>query len=146
MARAKYIGPLAPVVWVAPFNVGSERTDEEHRKLTVDINELTNLLFEGGAWASIVAKSEELNRDAVAHFASEEKVLEQARYPQLRQHRAEHRRLTQQLADIIGHLAEVTRPSRTDIEATLYLRSMLLDHFFRKDIPYKSHLMTSRGA
>lgn len=146
MTGAKSVTPLSPLVWVAVFGVDEEGLDRQHRKLMLDLNELTTLLVEGRPWASVVAKSEELRSDSEAHFKAEEEMLNKTAYPRLRQHRADHGRLVRQLHDIVGHLAEVRRPLRRDVEAALYLRSMLIDHFFRKDIAYRSHVLKSRKA
>jgi hemerythrin-like metal-binding protein len=146
MAGAKSVTPLSPLVWVPVFGVDEESLDRQHRKLMLDLNELTALLAEGRPWSSVVAKSEELQRDSVAHFEAEEEMLKKTAYPRLPQHRADHGHLVRQLRDIVGHLAEVRRPARRDVEATLYLRSMLIDHFFRKDIAYRSHVLNSCRA
>jgi hemerythrin len=139
------VRPLSPLGWLPAFAVGEERLDREHRKLMRDINELTDLIFEGPSWPSVVAKCEVLRRETIKHFKTEEEVLERTAYPKIAPHRSVHRHLRRQLDDLVGHLVSVQHASRTDIEAALYLRSMLIDHFFRKDIAYKSHILSSRG-
>jgi hemerythrin len=146
MARAKPVTSLSPLVWLPSFATGEERLDRQHRKLMTDINELTELLFEDRPWSSVVAKSQELREDSIEHFKAEEEILKKTAYPQLSQHRALHRQLEQQLDEIIRQLVLVHRASRGDIEAALYLRSMLIDHFFRRDIAYKSHVVKARGT
>jgi hemerythrin-like metal-binding protein len=143
--REKSIRPLAPLVWLSSFAIDEETLDRQHRKLMADINELTDLLFEGWPWSSVAAKSQELKEDSFEHFKTEEEILKKTAYPQFSQHCALHREIERQLDEIIRQLVLVHRASRGDIEAALYLRSMLIDHFFRRDLAYKSHVMKARG-
>ena len=145
MAGAKSARPLSPLVWLPTFATDEEALDQQHRKLMIDLNELTDLLFEGRAWSSVVATSEELREDSIEHFKAEEEVLKKTGYRQLPQHRSVHRQLERQLDDIVGRLVRVRSAARADIEGALYLRSMLIDHFFRQDIAYKSHVLRSKG-
>jgi hemerythrin-like metal-binding protein len=140
----KAVRPLSPLVWLPTFATDEEDVDRQHRKLMVDINELTNLLFDGHPWSLVVAKSRELREESIEHFRTEEEVLKKTVYARFNQHQADHRHLVGQLDDIVEHLAGQRRASRADIEAVRYLRSMLIDHFFRKDIAYKSHVLISR--
>src|SRR5215472_4578648 len=140
MAGRRTVRSLSPLGWLPAFGVGEERLDREHRKIMRDINELTDLIFEGPSWPSVVAKCQTLAKDTIDHFTTEEEVLEKTGYPQFGPHRSIHRQLRRQLDDVVGHLLRVRHASRTDIEAVLHLRSMLLDHFFRKDFAYKSHV------
>jgi hemerythrin len=145
MARAKSIIPLSPLVRLPGFAVDEERLDQQHRKLMADINELTDPLFEGHPWSSVVAKREIARRQYRAFRSGRGASEGGGIYRQSHQHRSNHRALERQLDEIIGHLARAQRASRGDIEAALYLRSMLIDRIFRKNIAYKSHLMRSRG-
>ena len=146
MVGTRTVRPLSPLDWLPAFAVGEERLDREHRVLMRDINELTDLVFECPSWSSVVAKCEKIRKNTIEHFKTEEEVLERTAYPQFAHHRSVHRHLHQQLDDLVGHLLLVPHASRTDIEAALHLRSMLIDHFFRKDIAYKSHILRSRGG
>lgn len=145
MAKGRSVTSLSPLVWLPSFATGEERLDRQHRKLMTDINELTELLFDNRPWSSVVKKSQELREDSIEHFEMEEEILKATAYRQFSQHRALHRELEQRLDEIIRQLVLVHRASRGDIEAALYLRSMLIDHFFRRDIAYKSHVMKARG-
>jgi hemerythrin-like metal-binding protein len=136
--------PLSPIVWLPGFAIEQESVDGQHRKLMSDINSLTNMLFERRTWSSIVAMAVVLRKDSIEHFETEEEFLTTTGYPGLSKHRGEHRDMTRRLDDIVQHLAGVHQASRTDIEAALHMRSMLLDHFFRKDFAYKLHVAAAR--
>jgi hemerythrin len=140
----KRVRPLSPLVWLPSFAIAEEKLDRQHRKLMADINSLTNLLFEGRAWSSVVAKAQLLREDSIEHFEAEETFLTTIAFPGLSKHRSEHRNLVRRLNEIVAHLRRVQQATRTDIEATLYLRSMLVDHFFRKDFGYRPHVAATR--
>jgi hemerythrin len=143
MTKRKPVRQLAPLVWSPSFDIFRAIVDRQH--LLDDINELTELVFDMRPWPAVVAKSRELRTESIEHFRTEEDLLERLAYARLSQHRAEHQRLIGELDDIVEHLAALQAPSRGDLEAALLLRSLLLDHFFRKDFAYKPHVMAARG-
>ncbi len=136
---------LSPLVWVSAFETGDPEIDKEHQELLLDLNDLSELLVQGQEWLLVVGKSQRLRDRCFDHFQGEEVVLEGAAYEGLECHKIEHRVIEQQLDGILSFIANVAIPSRAAIEAVLLLRSILVNHFFRYDIPYKTHLLRSRG-
>jgi hemerythrin-like metal-binding protein len=134
-------GELLPLVWLSAFETGDATVDREHRELLDDINSLSRCLAEGKDWQLVVTISKQLRDECLAHFRNERAVLERSKFPKLAAHEKEHRYIEKQLDDIIASLDGVIRPSRGEVEAVLYLRSLLLHHFFRFDIAYKAHLL-----
>jgi hemerythrin-like metal-binding protein len=137
---------LTPLVWASAFETGDVKVDDAHRELLVDINNLTRLLAEGGEWAQIVVMSRRLCHKCFAHFRDEEAVLERSKYRKRVAHAGEHRYIEKQIVDVLAHISGIARPSRAEVEAVIYLRSMLIHHFFRYDIAYKSHLLQTRST
>jgi hemerythrin len=74
---------LAPLVWLSSFAIDQETLDHQHRELMADINELTDLLFEGRPWSSVAAKSQELREDSIEYSKTEEEMLKKTAYPRL---------------------------------------------------------------
>jgi hemerythrin-like metal-binding protein len=132
------------LVWVSAFETGNAKVDSEHHELLIDLNNLSNCLVEGRKWPQIVRMSRQLRDKCFAHFRDERAVLERSKYPRLATHERQHRYIEQQLDDILACVDGVARPSRAEIEAVLYLRSMLIHHFFRYDIAFRSHLLHAR--
>jgi hemerythrin-like metal-binding protein len=120
------------------------QVDGEHRELLVGINELSHCLAEGRKWSKIVGISKRLRDKCFAHFRDERAVLQTPRYGKLAAHERQHRYIEQQLDDVLDCIGSVTRPSRAEVEGVLFLRSMLIHHFFRYDLAYKSHLQRVR--
>src|SRR5262249_19674834 len=71
-------------------------------------------------------------------------VLERVKYGKLADHEREHRRIEKELNKVLATIG-VAQPSRAEVEAVLYLRSLLVHHFFRFDIAYKAHLLGAPG-
>jgi hemerythrin len=143
-ARAP-VEDLPALVWANAFDTGDVKIDGEHRELLVDINELSRCLVEGRKWSQIVGISKHLRDKCFAHFRDERAVLQGSKYGKLAAHERQHRYIEQQLDDVLACIGGVARPSRAEIEAVLFLRSMLIHHFFRYDLAYKSHLQRVRS-
>ena len=141
-------GELPPLVWLSAFETGDATVDREHLELLDDINSLSRCLAEGKDWKLVVTMSKKLRDECFAHFRDERTVLERSKYPNLAAHEKEHRYIEKQLDDVIATIDAVIRPSRAEVEAVLYLRSLLVHHFFRFDIAYKAHLLgaSSKGS
>jgi hemerythrin len=139
------VAELSPLVWVSAFETGEPAIDDEHRALLMDINDLSELLTQEQGWPLIVDKSRKLRNSCFSHFDDEEVVLERAKYKRLRSHKTEHRLIRRQLGDILSFIESVAVPSRAQTEAVLLLRSILVNHFFRFDIGYKTHLLRLGG-
>jgi len=136
---------LSPLVWASAFETGDPEIDKEHQELLFDLNDLSELLALGQEWPLIVDKSQRLRDRCFEHFQGEEVVLERAAYEGLECHKIEHRVIEHQLDGILSFIVNVAIPSRAAIEAVLLLRSSLVNHFFRYDISYKTHLLRPRG-
>jgi hemerythrin-like metal-binding protein len=139
------VSTVAKLVWVGAFETGNAKVDSEHHELLNDLNNLSNCLVEGRKWPQIVRMSKKLRDKCFAHFRDERVALERSEYAKLATHERQHRYIEQQLDDILACIDGVARPSRAEIEAVLYLRSMLIHHFFRYDIAFKSHLLHARN-
>ena len=135
-----------PLVWLSEFETGHPDIDDAHRQLLADINALSDLLARGPEWPQVLGKSQQLRVRCFKHFDEEEEVLENASYDNLATHRKEHLMVKRQLDEILVQISKVKIPSRTEIEAVLLLRSILVNHFFRYDILYKVHLLRQRAS
>jgi hemerythrin-like metal-binding protein len=133
------------LVWVSLFETGNAKVDREHRELLIDINNLSNCLVEGRKWPQIVRMSKKLRETCFAHFRDERVVLERSKYVKLATHERQHRYIEQQLDNVLAYIDGVARPSRAEIEAVLYLHSMLIRHFLRYDIAFKSRVLHARN-
>ncbi len=115
--------------WKSDYELGIESIDHEHRQLIDLINQLYADLGSGPD-AQTREFLGELYARISAHFALEEAMMRNKAYDQLAEHKADHERLLDQLADIMDEFER----SADDISGQLGRR---LDEWFTAH--FRSH-------
>ncbi len=77
--------------WTAAYSVKVDAMDAQHKKLFEIIRELYTAMRSGNGKDIVGNVLSRLHQYTVQHFAAEEKLLEKHAFPNLSQHRAEHR-------------------------------------------------------
>jgi hemerythrin-like metal-binding protein len=133
------------VKWIDVFETGDAELDLLHRKLVEDCNALLALLGGEGAWPLIVTAARRLVADCIEHFQVEGTLLERIDFPRRAAHAAEHRRLGQELRDLVVRMerADGSLPEHLDLPASL--GPTLIDFMVRHDLDYRSHLLYRQG-
>ncbi len=119
--------------WRPSYEVGVPEIDAQHRELFACCDRLVEALSGGQGRAEIGETLHVLGRYVASHFADEELLLEQVRYPSLAQHRARHTRI---IADLLRLCREYERrgPSAgLAIELTHLVRAWILRHVLVDD-------------
>jgi hemerythrin len=137
--------PKRPIPWLEVLETGVVEIDNDHKSLIEDCNGLTALMDTGGDWQSVVAAARALAEKCAEHFRSEEAVLERTRFSRHEHHKAQHRRIESQFAELVGLLANVDGSQSEHRVAARSIRDTLLDVLFRHDLDYKSHLQHVAG-
>jgi hemerythrin len=88
--------PFLP--WSEKYSVGNEAVDNDHHRLFELINEFHAAVHGGRAPRVVKATLLELSSYVSLHFDREEKIMAQARYPDLARHREMHERLRRAVA------------------------------------------------
>ncbi len=83
--------------WKEEYGTGVEDVDDEHRDLIDIINRLHDLLLAKDAKLTVPAFFDNLMRGVSAHFALEERIMDESRYPDRDEHRDDHERLLDEL-------------------------------------------------
>lgn len=91
---------MKDLVWGKILSVGVDEIDEDHRKLIDIFNILNHSVIEGESPEYLVATLEELINCTVWHFSHEERLMLKYRYPELAEHKAEHRELIQSAKEL----------------------------------------------
>lgn len=133
------------IEWLDALNTDHPEIDDDHRRLIDDTNIILAVLALDRPWAELIELVLRMRANCVAHFRREEQILAHEDYPDIAGHAAEHRRIEQELATVVDDLAEIPNPSPPARELALYFRSLLLNHFLRYDLRYKSHLLYKAG-
>jgi hemerythrin len=124
--------------WREDYSVHIPQIDGQHQQLVAIINELHAAMLQGTANAALGRILDELVRYAQSHFAYEEAMLQQRGYSSLTVHRAEHQKLTQQVAD----LQERFRAGKLtlSVQVMQFLKEWLANHILTRDMQYAKEL------
>lgn len=87
--------------WKPEYDTGIPGIDYEHHRLVQMLNEVHQLIADGAAPAQVSGTLAELHATAAAHFALEERILQEERHPQFPERRSLHYRLLDQVRDIM---------------------------------------------
>lgn len=92
---------MSRLQWRDEFSVGIAEVDHEHRELIQLINELQKNLRAGDDADKILESLGEIYAQIAAHFALEEKMMRNTRYPAYAEHKEDHETLMDDLRDIM---------------------------------------------
>ena len=117
--------------WRNEFRVGVAEVDYEHQELIELINTLHQSVLEGVTREQVVAGLGEIFAQIAAHFALEEKVMRETRYPAYREHKADHEVLLDDLRDIMDEVEDDGDFDETQL--SMDLDRWFSDHFRTHD-------------
>ena len=131
------------MVWKDEYSVGIDSLDNDHKKLISLLNQFT--------MAYDYAMSEEYEREALNdlisytkyHFEREEKLLEQHDYPDVIAHKAQHKKMIEQVNGFMDIYSEKGHDSLNEISS--FLSHWLINHINGTDKEY-SELLIRNGV
>lgn len=91
-----FLKPL--IIWNEEFSVGIDAIDREHKRMLVLINDIDEVIQDGGTYERFAPVLTDLIDYTNRHFAHEEKLLEKNHCPNLEKHRKSHVRLREELS------------------------------------------------
>ncbi len=129
---------MAFLGWTPAYSVGIDRFDAQHKTLVGLINDLHSAMMAGRGNEALGTLFDALAEYTVTHFADEERVMLEHRYPWLLGHRQEHAKLVSQVAALQkkfkrgnGHLT---------VEVMAFLKDWLVTHIQGHDHAYGDYL------
>lgn len=129
---------MALLTWTDALTVGVKEIDEQHRRLVELANALHAAVLAGATSAALSQQLGELIRQAALHFATEERLFAETRYPEAEAHMREHEELVAQVnalkQRVDGGWLEL------DAEIAQYLCNWLTEHIVGADRQYGTHL------
>ncbi len=136
---------VAHVKWMEVFETGIPELDGWHRRLVDRCNALLVLAATKAAWPQVVASTNDLVSDCIAHFHFEEELMERTAFPRLVAHRAAHRELEARLRGLAAQMqaADGTLPAHAALVSSLGLE--LIELMIRHDLDYRSHVLYAQG-
>ena len=112
---------------------GIDEIDGQHRELFARIGALLEASRSGRSREEVVRLLEFLGSYVVDHFAVEERIMEEAGYPRLGGHRAEHLQFMKELA-ILRHELKSEGPTKLFvIRVGNRVTEWLREHIYRTD-------------
>lgn len=134
---------MAHVRWKEHYRIGYKDIDAQHRVLLDLLNQLIDLIDQGGSPEGISSIFQSLTRYALTHFANEEAYLMAAGFPDLHRQQAEHATFIQQLLSF----DQAYNPSDPALleETRRFLKDWFLCHILESDMDYVPHLKRYYG-
>jgi NNP family nitrate/nitrite transporter-like MFS transporter len=124
-----FMKPL--ISWDDELSIGVEAIDRQHTRMMRLINEIDEVVQEGGTYEQIAPVLKDLINYTNGHFANEEKLLEKNHCPDLEKHKKAHVRLREELLDWQQKVAKATAEDMNEL--MVFLRIWFPGHILDVD-------------
>ena len=124
--------------WDPSFSTGVSKYDEQHKKLFDMVNELHDAMQQKRSKEAIGRILNGLADYTVNHFADEERSFAQTRYPDESQHKQQHKKLVDQVVELLGKFN--SGETLLTQEVITFLQEWLINHIKGTDKKYGPHL------
>lgn len=139
----KKVAKEAKIEWKEEYSVGIDSLDQDHKKLISLLNQFIT--------AYDYAMSESYEREALEdliaytkyHFKREEGLMEENEYPDVVEHKAQHKKMFAQVEKFVELYNEKGHDALEEISE--FLTHWLINHINGTDKAYTKHL-TERGV
>jgi len=130
------------LIWTPEYSVNIKTIDNQHQELVNMLNRLFVAVAQREGNNVIGGILEALRSYTKTHFSLEERLMEQAQYPDLEAHKLEHQKL-------IGQLDELCRKHLTEdkpiyFEVLRFLKTWLKEHISGEDTKYSTALQQAK--
>jgi len=124
--------------WDESFATGVSSFDNEHKVLFKMVNDLHDAMQQKRSREAVGQILNGLAEYTVNHFAAEERAFSQTNYPSETEHKQHHKKLVDQVVELIGKYSSGETVLSQDI--ITFLQNWLVDHIKGVDKKYGSHL------
>lgn len=124
---------MALIEWKSEFSLGIPRVDAEHQELIDLINRFHKNVHLGEHDGTMIDFLDGLYTSAARHFAHEELMMQARRYTAYEEHRADHRRLLDEVTAIKSEYQDGTLNDTEVMTKRLY--DWFCIHFKTHDAP-----------
>ncbi len=139
---------MAMMRWNEKMSVGMVELDADHKELIKVINQLGANAKDEARRNAIRQSLFALLRYAEYHFAREEKVMAACQYPEIREHKLEHRDFVERINHLHRRFDEGPEEAAAIVNEALltFLQDWLKHHILIEDMAYQSYVELSRAA
>jgi len=131
------------VAWSEELNVGIPGIDDEHRRFIGQVNALNAAIAGREPKTRVEELLKVIVRDACAHFAREERLLEERGYPDAKRHAVLHAGLVIQITAALHDIRD-TEWSRFWIETGMAIRKVLVEHLLEEDMRFRDYFQAKK--
>jgi len=135
---------MSGIKWLKSFDTGNEVIDRRHRQLMGRLNEM-EAHFDEGAGGEALDACHQFRAQIRDHFSDEEDLLRAAGFARLDDHIASHNKTQETIDQVTSNCGEACINSGSNA-CIKELGVILLEHFVRGDLDFKSHLQTKNLA
>ena len=121
------------IEWSPKLAIGVEVIDGQHQQWIQRFNNVAAAIAAQEGPVQIGKTLDFLISYTQQHFATEEKIMTAAGYPDLPAHLAQHRELTQTLQDLLRDFEEEGATQKLADTVGSYLRNWLINHIQKTD-------------
>lgn len=125
---------MALIEWNEKLSVGVPEMDNQHKRLVAIINELNDAMKQGKGREALGKVLNNLITYVHTHFKSEEEFMRKVSFPELESHKAEHKKLTNEVEKFYNDFKD--GKTILSVQIMNFLRNWLLDHIGKKDKAY----------
>jgi len=126
------------IIWRSDFEVGVSDIDSQHKGLVDLINKIEEARDSKGQEIDINSIVDQLIQYTHVHFASEKEHMAKNHYPQLDEHKQQHKVLVRQIIKIQSDIKNKNQNIIDSIDTIL--RNWLIDHILEQDRKYGTFL------
>jgi len=126
------------VTWKDQYSVGIERLDADHKRLLNLINRLQMAADYYTGPGFVEESLDEVVDYTKNHFAREEELMEKYDYPDLEEHKRQHRKMVEKIDTLMEQFQQ--DPDRTIQELVQFLKQWLVNHINGTDQQYSAFL------
>lgn len=125
---------MSIVEWKDEYSVGIEQFDSQHKKLFKLLDMIFEAMKDGNANELIGSVLDELTDYYKTHFADEEILMEKYKYPDIENHKFEHKTFADKVSKI--NMKYQTGKMVLTIEIASFLKEWLVNHIQGLDQNY----------
>ena len=129
---------MAAMTWKEDYSVGVGAMDTQHKQLFALINQLYEAMQKSTTDEAMKTVLPGLLNYTKMHFAAEEKLIQQAGYPELEAHQAYHRQFTAKVAETVEKYK--TTGLVPTVSLVTFLKDWLSNHILGKDKLYGAYI------
>ncbi|HBP37722.1 MAG TPA: hypothetical protein DD640_03085 [Clostridiales bacterium] len=130
--------------WKSVWDCGNQVIDTQHRQLTALANDLIDQSLQISDTDKLTQSLNILTEQITRHFADEEKILEQIRYPDAAQHASRHRSLVRKMQRLNSGMQR-SEPKPSAFFAFI-MDEMLVGHLLTEDVLYFPYIRIQGGG